>query len=202
MLDSKLYGDFKPIGKFKKKKQIILCHTAREAEEFLASLEFRYNGKFDKIPNYLVKNNGEVIQFLCNNCYSNFFEDSEINKNAIIVVLENLGWLEKKPLKDYYINWKGSIYKGEVFEKKWRDFFFWHPYTEKQLESTAKLCNKLIEELSIEKKILGHNTRVDGVLEYEGIISRSNIDSRYTDLNPSFNFEAFTKFFENEQFAQ
>jgi N-acetyl-anhydromuramyl-L-alanine amidase AmpD len=201
MLDLKPYGDFKPIGKFKNKKQIILCHTAREAEEFLASLEFRYNGKFDRIPHFLVKTDGTIIQLLHETFYTNFFEDSEINKNSVVVVLENLGWLEKKPLKDYYINWKGSIYKGEVFEKKWRDFFFWHPYTENQLESTAKLCNKLLEGLSIEKKILGHNTKVDGVQEFEGIISRSNIDSRFTDLNPSFNFETFTKFFENEQFA-
>lgn len=201
MLDLKPYGDFKPIGKFKNKKQIILCHTAREAEEFLASLEFRYNGKFDRIPHFLVKTDGTIIQLLHETFYTNFFEDSEINKNSVVVVLENLGWLEKKPLKDYYINWKGSIYKGEVFEKKWRDFFFWHPYTENQLESTAKLCNKLLENLSIEKKILGHNTKVDGVQEFEGIISRSNIDSRFTDLNPSFNFETFTKFFENEQFA-
>lgn len=202
MLDSKPYGDFKPIGKFKKKKQIILCHTAREAEEFLASLEFRYNGKFNRIPNFLVKTNGQIIELINEIGYSNFFDDSEINKNSVIVVLENLGWLEKKPLKDYYINWKGSIYKGEVFEKKWRDFFFWHPYSDIQLESTAKLCNRLLEELSIEKKILGHNTKVDGVLEFEGVISRSNIDSRFTDLNPSFNFENFTKYFENEQFAQ
>jgi len=202
MLNVKPYGDFEPSGKHKNKKQIILCHTAREAEEFLASLHFRYNGKFDRIPNYLIRDNGEIIQLLPKDAFSNFFEDRDVNKNSVIISIENLGWLERKPLKDYYINWKGSIYKGQVFEKKWRDFFFWHPYTNEQLESTAKLCNELIEELSIEKKILGHNTKVEGALEYEGIISRSNIDSRYTDLNPSFNFEIFKKFLENEQFAQ
>lgn len=202
MLDLKPYGNFKPIGKQKKKKQIILCHSSREAEEYLASLEFRYNGRFDKIPNFIVKSDGQVIELMTTSCYSNFFDESDINRNSVIIVLENLGWLEKKPLKDYYINWKGSIYKGQVFEKKWRDFFFWHPYTESQIESTAWLCNKLIEELSIERKLLGHNTKVDGILEFEGIISRSNIDLRFTDLNPSFNFETFTKYFENEQLAQ
>jgi N-acetyl-anhydromuramyl-L-alanine amidase AmpD len=109
--------------------------------------------------------------------------------------------LEKKPLSNDYINWKGSIYKGQVFEKKWRDFFFWQPYTNSQIESTAKLCVKLSEELSIEKRCLGHNTKIDGVESFEGIISRSNLSSRYTDLSPSFNFETFTKFIENEQFA-
>ena len=30
------------------------------------------------------------------------------NKNAVIVSLENLGWLERKPLSTGYINWKGT----------------------------------------------------------------------------------------------
>ena len=28
------YGNFKPTGKQKKKRQIILCHTSREVEEY------------------------------------------------------------------------------------------------------------------------------------------------------------------------
>jgi N-acetyl-anhydromuramyl-L-alanine amidase AmpD len=112
-----------------------------------------------------------------------------------------MGWLEKKPLSNDYINWKGSIYKGQIFEKKWRDFFFWQPYTNSQIESAAKLCIKLSEELSIEKRCLGHNTKIEGAESFDGIISRSNLDSRYTDLSPSFNFEIFTKHIENEQFA-
>ena len=202
MLEIEKYGNFKLFHKNKKKNQIILCHSSREAQEFLASLEFRYYGKFDRIPNYLVKRDGKVLELLSPSYYSNYISEEEINKNSVTIVLENLGWLEKKPLTDYYINWKGSIYKGEVFEKKWRDFFFWQSYTNEQLKNTARLCLKLTEELSIEKRLLGHNTKVDGVENYGGIISKSNINTRYTDLNPSFNFENFTKLIENEQFAQ
>jgi hypothetical protein len=118
-----------------------------------------------------------------------------------VVCLENLGWLEKKPLTNYYINWKGSIYNDKAFEKKWRDFFFWQPYTPIQLEMTAELCKHLSESLNIEKRCVGHNTRFEGVANYEGIVSKSNYDSSYTDLNPSFNFETFTKHLENEQFV-
>jgi hypothetical protein len=64
------------------------------------------------------------------------------------------------------------------------------------------LCNQLIESQNIERKFIGHNTKVDGVSRYGGIVSRSNFDSNYTDLNPSFNFETFTKIIENEQYAQ
>ena len=202
MLDIIKYGNFKSLGKQKKKRQIILCHTSREVEEYLASLKFRYNGNYDRIPNYVVTRAGKVLQLLGDSSYTNYFSEENVNRNAIIVSLENLGWLEKKPLTNYYINWKGSIYNQQVYERKWRDFFFWQPYTTSQIETTAELCNQLIESQSLERKFIGHNTKVDGVSRYGGIVSRSNFDSNYTDLNPSFNFEMFTKIIENEQYAQ
>lgn len=201
-LEIKKYGSFKPLGKNKAKKQIILCHTSREVEEYLTSLNFRYNGNFDKIPNYVVTREGTVLELLPENTYSNFFYLDKVRKNSIIICLENLGWLNRKPLTNSYINWKGSIYKGEVHEKKWRDFFFWHPYTEIQLSNTAQLCSQLSEIFQIEKRCTGHNTKFEGIENFVGITSRSNYDTSFTDLNPSFNFELFTKYFENEQFAQ
>ena len=201
MVNIEKYGNFKPSGKYKQKTQIILCHTSREVEEYLASLTFRYNSKYDKIPNYVVTRDGKVLQLLSNEGHSNFFDDHITNKLSIIVMLENLGWLEKKPLTNHYINWKGSIYNEQVYEKKWRDFYFWQPYTPQQIKISAELCKHLTETLQIEKTCVGHNTKVDGIENFEGICSRSNYDSNYTDLNPSFNFETFIKFLENEQFA-
>jgi N-acetyl-anhydromuramyl-L-alanine amidase AmpD len=201
MLNIEKYGKFKTIGKQKKKKQIILCHTSREVEEYLASLKFRYNSKYDKIPNYVITKNGTVLQLLPNDGHTNFFTEDKINSNAIVVCLENLGWLEKKPLTTHYINWKGSIYKQQVYEKKWRDFFFWEPYTDSQLNITAELCSHLIDEVHINRRCISHNTKIDGVEHFEGIVSRSNFNGKYTDLNPSFNFETFTKIIEHGQFA-
>jgi N-acetyl-anhydromuramyl-L-alanine amidase AmpD len=201
MLKIEKYGNFKPLGKEKNKNQIILCHTSREVGEYLVSLKFRHNGWFNRIPNFIVSRSGEVIQLLPEVSYSSFFSDQKVNQNSVVVSLENLGWLEKKPLSNYYINWIGSIYKEEVYEKKWRDFFFWQPYTQVQMKSTAELCKMLTESLQIKKRSIGHNTKIDGITKWEGIISRSNIDTRYTDLNPSFDFETLTKYFENEQYA-
>jgi N-acetyl-anhydromuramyl-L-alanine amidase AmpD len=201
MLNIEKYGNFKPIGKHKNKKQIILCHTSRDIEEYLVSLKFRYNSNYDKIPNYIITKNGKVLQLIPNEGYTNFFNDDTINKNGIVVCLENLGWVEKKPLTNYHINWKGSIYNQEVYEKKWRDYFFWEPYTDSQIKSTAELCNNLIETLKINRSCVGHNTKIEGIKNFQGIVSRSNFNGRYTDLNPSFNFETFTKLIEYEQFA-
>lgn len=178
-----------------------MCHTSREADEYLASLKFRYNGNYNKIPHYLIKKDGDVLQLLQNNNYSSFFDEGNINQNSIIISLENLGWMERKPLSNDYINWKGSIYNGEVYEKKWRDYFFWDLYTEKQINSLSELCLELCKEIGINKKCSGHNTKIDGITNFEGIISRSNIDSRFTDLSPSFNFENFIKKIEDEQIS-
>jgi N-acetyl-anhydromuramyl-L-alanine amidase AmpD len=116
--------------------------------------------------------------------------------------LENLGWLEKKPLTNYYINWKGSIYKQQVYEKKWRDFFFWEPYTPSQIQAAAGLSLQIAETFQIEKKCIGHNVKVEGIKNFDGILTKSNLDTKYTDLSPSFDFAAFTKYIENEQYAQ
>jgi N-acetyl-anhydromuramyl-L-alanine amidase AmpD len=165
----------------------------------LTSLKFRYNGSFDRVPNFLITRKGEVLQLIPEIGYTNYLNNESVNQNSVVISLENLGWLEKKPLSNYYINWIGSIYKGEVYEKKWRDFFFWQPYTQLQVDSLVELCLQLTDSLQIEKRSIGHNTKIDGITKWNGIISRSNIDSKYTDLNPSFNFDTFTKFFENEQ---
>jgi N-acetyl-anhydromuramyl-L-alanine amidase AmpD len=198
MLNIQKYGNFKPIGKEKNKKQIILCHTSREVEEYLISLKFRFNSKYDRIPNYIVTKNGTILQLLSNEGHTNFFTEENINKNSIVVCLENLGWLEKKPLTTHYINWKGSIYNQKVYEKKWRDFFFWDPYSDSQLKSIIELSNELIDDVKIKRNCVHNNVKIDGIERFEGIVSRSNFNEKYTDLNPSFNFETFAKLIKNE----
>lgn len=189
MNDIPKYGKFKPSGKQNKKKQIILCHTSREVGNFLTSLEFRYNGNYDKIPNYIIDKKGNIIKLLEDNEYSNHFDDINVNRNSITIFLENLGWLEKKPLTEEYINWIGDIYKGQVYQKKWRDYVFWDPYTDLQFETTAKLCIDLIKKHRIFNFSIGHNTKIDNIQRVFGVVTRSNFDTYYTDLNPSFDFE-------------
>ena len=197
MIDVVKYGEFKPTGKQKKKKQIILSHTSRDVKNYLMSLKNRYNGKYDKIPNYVINREGKILKLLNDNEHSNYFPDTNINRNSIIICLENLGWMEKEPLKNSHINWIGNIYKEKIYEKKWRDYFFWQPYTEIQMENTSELCKKLIKELSINKECVGHNTKINGVERYEGIVTKSNFDIEFTDVSPAFNFEQFIKLIEN-----
>jgi N-acetyl-anhydromuramyl-L-alanine amidase AmpD len=201
MLSIKKIVDFKSEGSNKKKKQIVLANSSRKLENYITSLKERHVKKYKKIPNYIINKEGVIFELLSSNSYSNFFKKESLNKNSITIVFENLGWLQKLPLSTNYVNWIGDIYKGEIFERKWRDYFFWDPYLENQLKSCAELCNHLTEEFPINKKCVGHNTKVDGIENFNGIISRSNFDSKFTDLSPAFDFDLFLKYFENEQFV-
>jgi N-acetyl-anhydromuramyl-L-alanine amidase AmpD len=192
------YGNFRSDKKNKNKTQIILTNTSRNINDFLQSLKYRYNGKYDKIPNYIVTRDGKVLQLLDNDEYTNYNTTSSINRNSVIVCLENLGWLEKEPLKNYHINWIGDIYKQKVFNKTWRDYFFWQPYPEEQIVLTSKLCVKLTKETNIPLKSVEHNTKINGIEKFEGIVTKSNFDSDFTDVSPAFNFEIFNKYLKND----
>ncbi len=198
MVDVVKYGNFKSTGKQKKKHQIILTHTSRNINDYLQSLKYRYNGKFRRIPNYVITRDGKILELLSNTSHTDYFTETNINRNSIIICLENLGWLEKEPLKDYYVNWIGDIYKGMPYEKKWRDYFFWQPYTTRQIDLLVSLCGKIFKEMSIKKQVIGHNTKITGIEKYEGVVTRSNFDINYTDVSPAFNFEEFLKKIENE----
>jgi hypothetical protein len=52
--------------------------------------------------------------------------------------------------------------------------------------------------MKIHPNVIGHNTKINGIEKYEGVVTRSNFDSSFTDVNPSFNFEEFLKRIENE----
>jgi MoaA/NifB/PqqE/SkfB family radical SAM enzyme len=136
MVDIINYGDFKPKGKQKKKYQIILTHTSRNINDYLQLLKYRNNGKYNRIPNYIITREGKILQLLGNEGHTDYFSNPNINRNSIIISLENLGWLHKEPLTNHYVNWIGDIYKGNVFEKKWRDYYFWQPYTSIQIDNT------------------------------------------------------------------
>jgi N-acetyl-anhydromuramyl-L-alanine amidase AmpD len=192
------FKEFNPVGKQKKKKQIILVHSGRPADEYLQKLKYRNNGKYGKIPNYLIKSNGEVVQLLENNEHTEFFDIMNINRNSVIICLENLGWLVKEPLTNYYVNWIGDIYKGEVYEKKWRDYYFWHPYSDKQIIATANLCKLLFKGMGIKDHTIGHNTKINDFYKMEGVLTKSNFDSKSTEVSPAFNFDKLIKTIENE----
>lgn len=181
----------------KKKDLIILTHTSRVGKDYLVSLNFRNNGKYDRLPNYVILKDGSVVETLSPNKSSNFLDDKKLGNKSIIICLENLGWVNKNLLSTTYSNWLGNKVT-EVYERKWRNKYFWDKYSEEQLVSLIELCNKLCEEYNIPKKFTGHNTKLNGVEKFNGIINRSNLSEDYTDLSPAFNFVYLLENFNDE----
>jgi len=184
----KLTG-FEPLGFNEKKKQIILCDTKRDYRNYINSLKYRYNGKNPYLPNFVIDKTGKVYSIIPPNSFSNFMQDKKIDKKSIIIVLENNGWFKKNPLDNTFINWVGDIYKKEVFEKKWREQFFWEPYTKKQLIGLSNLIKEMCEKFDIPKESLGHNVISDETSNFNGVVSKSNYDFSHKDVNPSFDFK-------------
>jgi N-acetyl-anhydromuramyl-L-alanine amidase AmpD len=87
----------------------------------------------------------------------------------------------------------------DIFEKKWRDKIWWEPYPIEQIDSLVGLSKKLLSKFSIDNRFIGHNTKVEGVKLFNGIVCRSNFNNRFTDLSPSFNYEYFKNNIENER---
>lgn len=193
------YDGLKPLGKQKTKNKIILINTFRDIKNYLVSLKYRHNKEYDKIPNYVITKKGEIISLIDDSGYSNFFDDKLLNYNSIIIAIENLGWLEKNQDDNTNINWIGDIYKGDAYYKKWRDYDFWDNYTEVQMKSLALLCSEICDKLKINKKFIGHNTKVDISMKFNGILSRSNIYKTYTDISPSFDIKLFEKLLEDDR---
>jgi N-acetyl-anhydromuramyl-L-alanine amidase AmpD len=182
----------------KNKKQIVLTHTSRNLIDYMVSLKHRFNGKPKKLPHYLISRDGKIIKVLEDLYDSNFTSNQSVNNKSIVICLENYGWLEKVSLKNYYSNWIGNIYKEKVFDRKWRDYFFWHPYTEVQLEKLAELCKEISQKHGILLNFVGHNTKVKGIESFLGIITRSNFDEFATDLSPAFDYERFKMLLKDE----
>jgi len=173
------------------KKQVLLCNTGRNFKDYMKGLTYRRNGKYKKIPNYIIGKDGKVYEMGVDDAtniyltgYHNDYEDG-----VVVISLENNGWLKRRSSDGKYVNWLGDIYSNKVFEKKWRNKLFWDEYTDKQMKSTVKLVDEICKKYDIPNEFIGHNVLVDGIEHFEGVVSRSNYNEYWTDINPSFKFE-------------
>ena len=198
MVDLSESIEFNFKGVNEKKRQIILTDTKRPYNYYINSLKYRYNKKNPYLPNYVINKSGETYQIMKPENYSLYMNDIDIDKNSIIVSLENLVWLNKNHLDNYYVNWIGDIYKEEVFEKKWRDRLYWDIYTEIQIQSLVNLIGEIDKKFKLGFDCIGTNVRYDEVKNFKGIVSRSNFDFIYKDVNPSFDFKLLKKLLKND----
>lgn len=177
------------------KHQIIVGHTSHTNMRHVIGWENRLNGKYKNTAAFTIDHKGKIFQHYDPKYQSCFLKNESIDKFIIPIVLENEGWLRKDEDTNKFLNWNGDIYEREdkVIEKKWRDNMYWAPYSTKQLNSLVDLTKYLCSAFDIPLQTIGHNTKVDVIFDYNGVVFRSNYDKDYTDLSPAFNYISFKK---------
>lgn len=181
------------------KTKIILGHTNNHDMKHFIGWQKRLNGKYKKTAQYTISSNGSVYEHFNPKYSSKYFKYHDLNSKSIIVLLENDGYLTKESGTEGFITWLSDIYKEEndVFEKKWRNLIYWSPYSQEQLDSAIKLIHKLCEDFNIPKVTVNHNTKINELGDFSGVLYKANLEKFYTDLNPSWDFEVFKSKLEN-----
>lgn len=196
MIDKETYklGSNNYIKEVTVKDKIVIGNTFTTDMRHYAGWLKRWNGNYNKTAMYTITLGGDVYEHFPPNFYSNFMNDSDFNESSISILLENEGWLMRDVLdKKRYINYIGHIYKreDEILYKKWRKYNYWAPYTEKQMESTINLVKKLCSDFNIPLEVVSHNTQLDDIDTFNGVLYKSNFTKYYTDVNPAWDFTTF-----------
>ena len=175
------------------KKQIVIGNTNNNNMKHYIGWVNRYNGKYKKTAAFTIDADGIIYKHFEPRYQSEYFNDLKQNNKSIVILLENDGYLIKDMEKNNFLSWLGYIYKEEdVFEKKWRTYNYWVQYKKEQIDSAVNLVKELCEEFYIPLTAMTHNTKMNDLEEYSGILYKSNIEMYYTDLSPAFDFEYFT----------
>lgn len=175
-----------------KKKQIILAGSLRGGSNHIKRLSKKSFGKTKKWCTFTISRDGKIYQHYNPIYYTDFMGIKEVDKHSISIVLENMGSLFYDDETEQWYNWIIETCEEElVFEKHWKGSRYWEEYSEEQFESTVKLCKYLCEEYNITLDSLGYNVYKRETASFEGIVTRSNFDHDYDDLNPHFDFKKF-----------
>jgi N-acetyl-anhydromuramyl-L-alanine amidase AmpD len=173
-----------------KKKQIILADSLRKESYHIKRLYKKENGNTKKWCTFTVSREGQIYQHYNPIFYSDFFGDKEIDKHSISIVLENMSMVYYDVANESYVNSLNEVCPIElVYEKPWKGCRYWEEYTNEQVDAVVELCDYLCDKYHIEKDTIGYNNYDPDSHLFCGVITRSNINQDYTDVNPHFNWK-------------
>jgi hypothetical protein len=174
------------------KTQIILAGSLRKSNYHIVHLRRKDYGLTKTWNTYTITREGNIYEHYNPKYYSDFMGVKEIDKKSISIVLENMGMLYFDYDSNNFLNWSNDICpENNVFEKNWKGCRYWEAYTKEQFNATVNLCDYLSNKFQIKMDCLGYNSHHEDTINYEGIVTRSNYDIDYFDLNPSFDFKKF-----------
>lgn len=182
-----------------KKNQIILAGSLRKDNFHIKHLQKKEYGKTKKWNTFTISREGEIFQHFDPKCYTDYMGIKDVDKHAISIVLENMGMVFYDYETGHFLNWVHEICdENLVYEKNWKTCRYWEMYADAQFSSLVELCEYLCEKYNIPLDSLGFNVHHEDTAKFKGIVTRSNFDVDYNDLNPSFNFKGFLEELEIE----
>jgi len=194
MIDKKTYkiGDKNFYHTKHKKRQIILAGSLRNGNNYYVHQKNKKMGKAKDWNTFTITREGVIHQHFDPACYTDFMGIKEVDKHSISVVLENMGMVFYDFESNQYLNWiHEECGEDDIYEQNWKNSRYWEVYPETQFLATVELCEYLCKKYRIPLDSLGFNAYHEDTARFEGIVCRSNFDSDYNDLNPSFSFKAF-----------
>jgi N-acetyl-anhydromuramyl-L-alanine amidase AmpD len=195
MIDNKTYelqaNNY--IKNSKKKEVIVLGNTFNTDMKHFIGWETRYGGNYTKTAHYTVTREGKIYEHFKPEYSSTYLNDLFFNDRSIIILVENEGWVDTNNEQNEFLTWFGDIYKttDNVVNKQWRNHYHWAPYTINQLNSVVELSRMLCSDFQIPRCVASSNTKMDSVDNYSGVLYKSNISGKYTDLSPAWLSEHF-----------
>jgi len=178
--------DLNIIRKKTKKTIIMLYDTQRKFSDFINQLKYRYNGKYTNIPHFIINKSGTIYRLFNEEFRSNTFNNDKIDRKLIKIAIENLGWLKKDTINNIFYNWISTPYRLDPYSKLWRNHYYWDKYTNEQIEAINFICKHLCWKYNIPHEIVQEEDLLINPLKFKGIVSKSNFQTIYTDINPSF----------------
>jgi len=176
------------------KKRIVIYNSFSVNMNHYIGWLTRNNGSYKKTAHYTILLDGSIYEHINPKFTTELLGDTLFGNDTIYVVLENEGWLIKDlNVENGYINYVGNIYNriDVVHQKKWRNKLFWAPYSEQQFNSSVHLIKQLMLDNNISGDVPITNVKINGEVDQYSILYRSNIDGKYTDLNPCWDFIKF-----------
>lgn len=176
-----------------KKTQIVVGNSYSTNMSHLTKWKTRLNGKYKKTAAYSITLDGTIHLHYNPKYYSEFIGIDGVDRHIIPVVLENEGWLMKDINQNKFVDWIGDIYNrdSEPIKSRWRGHEYWAPYTEAQENALVQLCEYLCTRFNIKRQTLKHNTKVESIDNFSGVVFRANYDKFFSDISPAFDFLRF-----------
>ena len=141
---------------------------------------------------------GQIYQHIDPSNHTQIIDIQDLNKQSIVIAVENIGWLTHNEETNQYFDWRGASYSDTVIEKQWRLKKYWADYTNEQYLGLIELIDYLCIHYDVVKDFIGNNIVINKPNAERGILNRGNYTKNTYDLSPAADFKKINELINKE----